>query len=151
MEYTETRITKLRDYLINIIDTLVNNEDYEINADFLGDTGDFSIDKIPTSSEVETWITGVEIHRDVYVLRSRQTYSQDLINNLNNIGFFEKFEEIIRYKNDNKILPNINGIQEIKCLNCGALSGVDGTDEAIFDIQIQITYIADENGGEISL
>ena len=31
--------------------------------------------------------------RDVYTLRSRENYSSDLINNLQNIGFFEKLEK----------------------------------------------------------
>ena len=33
------RISQLRSYLFNIIDTLTNDNDYQINADFLGDEG----------------------------------------------------------------------------------------------------------------
>lgn len=139
MAYTDKRIAKLRDYLFNIIDTLTTNRKYDINADWLGNIGDFSLDKIPTESTIERWITGLEIHKDAYTFRSRKSYSSNQINNLSNIGFFEDFENIIKSNNDEGILPDINGIESIECLNCGSLNSVDGT-QAIFDIQIQITY-----------
>ena len=140
MEYNETRISKLRTYLFSIIDTLTTNKSYQINANMLdNDINNYSLDKIPTSSTIEKWVNGVEIHRDVYSFRSRMAYSQDTINNLLNIGFFEKFENIIKSNNKKGILPEINGIQNIECLNCGTMNSAD-TSTAEFDIQIQITY-----------
>lgn len=149
MEVNNTRIAKLRTYLFGIIDTLTSNNKYQINADMLGKIGDFSLDKIPTESTVESWITGDVIHKDVFSFRSRKAYSQDTINNLSNIGFFEEFEKIIKSNNDEGVWPDINGIESIECLNCGTLNMIDGT-EAIFDIQIQITYREIKEGGEIS-
>ena len=149
MEYTNYRISKLRDYLFNIIDDLTNNNKYQINADMLGKVGDYSLDKIPTENTVTKWVTGIEIHRDVYSFRSRKSYSQDTINNLKNIGFFEELESIIKSNNRKGVLPDIDGIETIECLNCGTLNSVDGT-EATFEIQIQITYIENERK-EISL
>lgn len=140
MEYKDTRISKLRTYLFSIIDTLTTNKSYQINANMLdNDINNYSLDKIPTSSTIEKWVTGVEIHRDVYSFRSRMAYSQDTINNLLNIGFFEKFESIIKSNNKKGILPEINGIQNIECLNCGTMNSAD-TSTAEFDIQLQITY-----------
>lgn len=139
MEVNDLRISKLRNYLFEIINTLTTNNNYQINADFLGKKGDFSLDKIPTESTVEKWIIGVEIHRDVYSFRSRKSYSQDTVNNLRNIGFFEEFESIIKSNNKQGVLPEINGIESIECLNCGTFNSSDGT-QATFDIQIQITY-----------
>ena len=133
------RITKLRDYLFEVINTLIEDRNYQINADFLGNVGDFSLDKIPTASTVQKWVVGVEIHRDVYSFRNRKFYSQDTMNNLNNIGFFEDFEKAIKDNNKKGVLPSINGIESIECLNCGTINNVNGT-EATFDIQIQITY-----------
>lgn len=143
MEYKDTRISKLRTYLFSIIDTLTTDKSYQINANMLdNDINNYSLDKIPTSSTVEKWVTGIEIHRDVYSFRSRMAYSQDTINNLLNIGFFEKFESIIKSNNEEGILPNINGIQSIECLNCGSMNSTD-TNTAEFDIQLQITYRED--------
>ena len=134
------RISKLREYLFNVIDTLTNINEYQINANMLdNDIDNYSLDKIPTASTVEKWIMGIEIHKDVFAFRSRVAYSQDVINNLANIGFFEKFEEIIKSNNDKGVLPEISGIEKIECLNCGTLNYAD-TNTAVFDIQIQITY-----------
>ena len=150
MAVGDYRISKLRDYLFEIINTLTSSRNYQISADMLGKVGDFSLDKIPTDSEVEKWVIGLEIHRDVYSFRSRKAYSQDTINNLKNIGFFEAFESKIKSNNDEGVLPNIAGIESIECLNCGTLNSVDGT-QATFDIQIQITYRDENEGGAVSL
>ena len=140
MEVNDYRISKLRLYLFNIINTLTTNRNYQINADMLSNkVGDYSLDKIPTNTEVEKWIIGVAKRKDVYSFRSRKPYSQDTINNLKNIGFFEEFESIIKSNNDEGVLPEIDNIESIECLNCGTLNNVDGT-QATFDIQIQITY-----------
>ena len=140
MEYEDLRISKLRQYLFEVINTLTENRSYQINADMLSDDiNNYSLDKIPTASVVSRWISGVEIHRDVYSFRSRMSYSQDTIDNLSNIGFFEQFENAIKTNNEEGILPNINNIEKIECLNCGTLNNTDGT-TAEFDIQIQITY-----------
>ena len=150
MAYTDYRISKLREYLFGIINTLTTNRKYQISADYLGNVGDFSLDKIPTNTEVENWIIGVQKKRDVYSFRSRKAYSQDTINNLKNIGFFEDFESIIKSNNEEGVLPTIEGIESIECLNCGTLNSVDGT-ESTFDIQIQITYRDNNNGNVVSL
>lgn len=136
----ELRITKLRTYLFSIIDTLLTDNKYQINANMLSsEPNNYSLDKIPTSSTVEEWITGIRICRDVYSFRSRVGYSQDTINNLINVGFFEIFEDIISSNNEKGILPNIEGIQSIQCLNCGSMTNAN-TNTAEFDIQLQIEY-----------
>lgn len=140
----DLRITKLRTYLLSIIDVLVTNKKYQINANMLSnEPNNYSLDKIPTSSTVEEWITGTKVCRDVYSFRSRVGYSQDTIENLINVGFFEIFEKLISSNNEKGILPDIEGIQSIQCLNCGSMNNAN-TNTAEFDIQIQITYKEDQ-------
>lgn len=137
----ELRISKLRDYLFNIIDELLTNKTYQINANMLSkDINNYSLDKIPVDFKVEKWITGTTIHRDVYSFRSRMNYSQDTITNLINVGFFEIFEQKINSNNNKGILPEIDKIQSIQCLNCGSMTNAN-TNTAEFDIQIQIQYM----------
>lgn len=140
VDTTELRITKLRAYLISIIDMLLTDTKYSINANMLSaDPNNYSLDKIPVDKSVEKWITGDEIHRDVFSFRSRNNYSQDTLNNLINIGFFEVFEKMISSNNEQGILPDIDGIEEIKCLNCASMNNAS-TNTAEFDIQIEIDY-----------
>lgn len=134
------RVTKLREYLFTIIDTLLSDNKYQININMLSDKiNNYSLDKIPTASTVEKWITGNKICKDVFSFRSRSSYSQDTLDNLLNVGFFEIFENIIDSNNEKGILPNIEGIQSIECLNCGSMTNAT-TNTAEFDIQIQIEY-----------
>lgn len=144
IDVENTRIAKLGKYLETILETL-NSKYKRINADFLGiDVNNYSLDKIPTASIIQEDITGSRICHDVYSFRSRNPYSSDRLSNLKNIGFFEEFESIIKSNNDNGILPKINGIENIACLNAGAFNYADQSlKTAVFDIQIQITYEED--------
>lgn len=139
MEIDSLRVTKLRSYLMDVIGEIKENYK-ELNIDFLSNEPDnYSLDKIPTSSEIERWITGETLRRDVYSLRSRMDYSADTISNIENVGFYEIFENTIRTKNKEKDLPEIEGIEAIRCLNCGTMVKAN-TNTAEFDIQIQIEY-----------
>ena len=136
----DARITKLRQYLFGVVNTLTDDRNYQINADMLSkDINDYSLDKIPTDRDFETWIIGFGIKQDTFSFRSRKAYSQDTINNLENIGFFEKFEKLIKSNNEAGVLPDIKGIESIECLNCGTMISNE-TNTAIFNIQIRITY-----------
>ena len=140
MNVEELRISKLREYLFGVINTLTTSRNYQINANMLSNKiDDYSLDKIPTNTEVEKWIIGSAVHRDVYSFRSRKSYSQDTIVNLKNIGFFEQFENAIKTNNEEGNMPEIDNIESIECLNCGTMNSADGK-QAEFDIQIQITY-----------
>ena len=119
------RIYKLRAYLMEVIKN-IKNINYPINADMLSNKVDnYSLDKIPTDTTVQKWIIGTEVHKDIYSFRSRMNYSQDTINNLKNIGFFEEFEKLIDSNNKKGILPDIENIESIECLNCGTLNYAD--------------------------
>lgn len=139
IEVNDLRITKLREYLFNVISEI--KESYEqINVGFLSNEIDnYSLDKIPTNRVVERWITGDILYKDLYSFRSRMNYSADVMTNIENIGFYEIFERKIKQKNDNNELPDIEGIQSISCLNCGTMNNAN-TNTAEFDIQIQIEY-----------
>lgn len=142
MEIQVTRIYKLREYLMNILDSLLSTDEYQLNANFLSENvGNYSLDKIPTENSDEKWIIGPAVRREIYELRTRNNYGTNVLDNLSNIGFFEAFENEIEKKNNNKDFPNIEGIEKIECLNCGTLADVNSPDTAEFSVQIQITYL----------
>lgn len=139
IEVSNLRVTKLRAYLMDIITELIGQYG-EMNINFLSDEpNNYSLDKIPVNPTTEQWIIGNFLKRDVYSFRSRMNYSADTMTNIENIGFYETFEKVIKQANDNNILPDIDGIQSISCLNCGTLNRAN-TNTAEFDIQIQIEY-----------
>ena len=148
----DLRISKLRIYMFDIINRLTTNRNYQINANMLSSKiDDYSLDKIPTQPDAEPpWIIGVQVKKDVYSFRSRKAYSQDTITNLENIGFFEQLERMINSNNKEGILPDIENIESVECLNCATMKSIDGK-QAEFDIQIQITYRDNGEGGSTSL
>ena len=150
MEIGNLRITKLRAYLFDIIQNL--NAQYEqINVNFLSnDVNNYSLDKIPIETEGTGWIIGNILHREVYSFRSRMNYSVDVVSNIENIGFYETFEKIIKNNNESNILPDIDGIESIKCLNCGTMNNAN-TNTAEFDIQIEIQYREDLSNYDIPI
>ena len=144
IDVENTRVAKLGKYLETILEEL-NSKYKKINADFLGiEVNNYSLDKIPTVSTVEEWLTGTRVCRDVYSFRSRNPYSSNQLNNLKNIGFFETFQKVINSNNDNGILPEIDNIESIECLNQGTFNYADESMKtAVFDIQLQIIYRED--------
>lgn len=138
-----TRVESLKTYLVNVLDELNKNFN-TMNINFLSsETENYSLDKIPTQSIVETTITGVITKKDVYNFRSRNTYGANYADNLSQMGFWEAFEEKIYSNNKEGILPDIKGIKEIKCLNCGSLLRAN-TQTCEMSIQIQIDYEMEE-------
>lgn len=141
MNVEDFRISKLRSYLFEIINTLTENRNYQINANMLSNkVDDYSLDKIPAMTIVESYVDGTKLYRDVYSFRSRKSYSQDTIVNLKNMGFFEQFEEAIKTNNEEGNLPDIDNIENIECLNPFTMISNDDGKSATFDIQIQIEY-----------
>ena len=136
----EYRINQLREYIYNILKEITTTSLKVLNVNFLdNDVEMYSLNKIPTQSVIKKDRAGIETCKDVYNFFSKKNYSVDVIENLDNMGFFEKFEETIRNNNKKKILPKIKNIKKIECLNCGALQTALNN-ECIFSIQIQITY-----------
>lgn len=137
------RITKLRDYIFEMLQQLLEEtiEKDQININFLpNEIDNYSIDKIPVKTETSIFITDECICRDVYEFRSRTLYSTQVDDNLKNIGFYEKFEKKIKENNKKGLLPKIDGIESIECLNCGSLNDNE-TSTAVFLIQVQIEYM----------
>lgn len=139
MNVNELRITKLKEYLVKMINDISKTRGFNVNA-LSKEIETYSLDKIPTETEVERWIGGEEICKEVFSFRTRKDYSYNEINNLKNIGFFEIFENAIKENNKKGVLPKIDGIETISCLNTGTMASADNN-TAIFDIQIQITYL----------
>ena len=135
-EYEYYRISKLREYLLKILKDIIE----ELNVSYLdSEIESYSLRRMPVSQTVEQWIIPITKKREVYNFISRKTFSNDLKDNLLNIGFFEKFEKNIIEKNKNKILPEIENIEKIECLNTGTIQNVT-PETSVFSIQLQITY-----------
>jgi hypothetical protein len=113
----------------------------EILADFLGkEATTYSIEPIPSDKVITPYTDGGGLYQFVFNFCSKEFYDESLTQNIENLNFYEKFSDEIEQKNKQKILPDIDGIQSIECLNNGTIENVqEGT--AKYAIQMRITYI----------
>ena len=131
-------VDKIREYFLKNV-TLTKEFD-NILADFLGDDAtSYSIEPIPVEPVLRQYRDGGSLNQYVFQFGSREFYDNSVAQNINNLGFYERFQEEIETNNKNGVLPDIKGIQSIKCLNNGTIQDVqNGT--AKYVIQMRITY-----------
>ena len=57
------RIEEIKDYIVGIISDILNNNNYVMNIDFLSnEVNSYSIDKIPTDTNIEKWLNELKIN-----------------------------------------------------------------------------------------
>lgn len=131
-------IEEIRNYFLKNVS--LTKEFDNILADFLGDEAtSYSIEPIPVEPKLRPYRDGGSLNQYVFQFGSREFYDNSVAQNINNLGFYERFQEEIETNNKNGVLPNIKGIQSIECLNNGTIQDVqNGT--AKYVIQMRITY-----------
>ena len=131
-------IEEIRNYFLKNV-SLVKEFD-NILADFLGDDAtSYTIEPIPVEPKIRPYRDGGSLNQYVFQFGSREFYDNSVAQNINNLGFYERFQEEIETNNKNGVLPDIKGIQSIECLNNGTIQNVqNGT--AKYVIQMRITY-----------
>lgn len=115
-----------------------------LNFDFLGDKMEFVIEPIPIEPILKRYMDGGTLRQFTFLFGSKENYSADAINQIQNSQWYIDFTELIENNNDMGILPNIEGIQTIEVLNSGTISETNVKD-ARYGIQMRITYIKGGN------
>ena len=132
-------IDKLKEYFLNNV-TLAE-EFKNILADFLGeDATDYTIEPVPIDPILRQYSDGSYLGQLTFQFGSREYYDDSSSQNIENLDFYEKFQEEIEENNRRHILPDIEGIQSIECLSNGTIQDIQkGT--AKYVIQMRITYL----------
>lgn len=130
-------ISKIRQYFF---DLGIIDENSNINVDFLSNKPiEYVIEPIPVEPVIRQYADGSSLRQFVFQFGSREYFGADVIQNMRNTEFYEDFSELIEDNNKKGVLPKINGIQSIECLNNGTINE-DNTDNAKYVIQMRITY-----------
>ena len=131
-------IENIRDYFKENV-TLAEEFD-NILVDFLGENAtSYSIEPIPVEPVLKPYTDGGSLNQYVFQFGSREFYDNSVAQNIENLEFYEKFQEEIETNNKNGVWPDIKGIQSIECTTHGVLDGAEsGT--AKYVIQMRITY-----------
>mgnify|MGYP001625757392 FL=1 len=133
-------ISKIRQYFF---DLGIIDENSNINVDFLSNEPiEYVIEPIPIEPILRQYADGSSLRQFVFQFGSREYFGADVIQNMRNTEFYEDFSELIEDNNRKGVLPKINGIQSIECLNNGTINE-DNTNNAKYVIQMRITYYKD--------
>lgn len=77
-----------------------------INIDYLNeDATSYSIISVPSDPILKKYINGDTERQLLFVFASREYYSNEVFQNLENIGFYEKFSEWMEHQSSIGVLP----------------------------------------------
>ncbi len=103
----------------------------------------YSIEEIPIEPILKKYVNGDSIRQYAFIFTSREPYGADVLQNIDNSGFYEKFADWIESNNDNGIFPILDtGLepQEIKVTSTGYAFAVT-EDTAQFQVQMRLKYL----------
>ena len=120
------------------------NKAIKVNVDYLEDKPTtYSIEEVPSDIVIQKYVDGSSKRQYVFVFASRESYSEDVIDNINNSGFYEDFAEWLEEQNNNNNLPSIGDNKEvlkIEAITNGYAFKTD-VDTARYQIQCRIIYL----------
>lgn len=136
-------INSLRDYIRKCPHLDKFNNAIKVNVNYLEPHADtYSIEEIPTEPILKKYVNGDSIRQYAFIFTSRESYGADVLQNIDNSGFYEKFADWIENNNDNDIFPELeNDLEplEIKVTSTGYAFAVT-EDTAQFQIQMRLKY-----------
>ena len=138
-----TILEKVRNYFMDC--PLMDG--YKINVDYLGvEAVEYTIDTTPTSTVIKPYADGGALKQFSFVIGSRNYYGADVMNNIENSGFYEALVDWFDEQNKIGNLPVLSGgkvVNMIEALTPGYLFGVT-EDTARYQIQCRIVYYEDK-------
>lgn len=136
-------IKALRDYIRTCPHLDTFNNAIRVNVNYLEPDADtYSIEEVPIEPILKKYVNGDSIRQYAFIFTSREPYGIDVLQNIDNSGFYEKFADWIENQNDNERLPLLdNGLEplEIKVTSTGYAFAVT-EDTAQFQIQLRLKY-----------
>lgn len=135
-------IERIKDYIMTcpFLEELSN-----VNVDFLPeDPLTYSIEQTPSEPILKRYLDGSTERQITFVFACRMFYSDELINNIDNSGFFEKFQEWLFENSENDILPELDkGLipYRMEAVSSGYLYDISGDlSNARYQIQCRLIY-----------
>ena len=136
-------IKALRDYIRTCPHLDTFNNAIKVNVNYLESNADtYSIEEVPIEPILKKYVNGDSIRQYAFIFTSREPYGVDVLQNIDNSGFYEKFANWIEEQNNNEIFPLLdNGLEvlEIKVTSTGYAFAVT-EDTAQFQIQLRLKY-----------
>ncbi|EOY7191130.1 chloramphenicol resistance protein [Clostridioides difficile] len=114
-----------------------------INIEFLNDNvTSYSIETVPADAILKRFVNGDCIKQFVFIFASIESYGNDILQNIENSDFYEKFAKWIETQNNLGELPELDGLKEslkIEVTTPGYPFQTD-IDKAQYQIQLRLKY-----------
>lgn len=137
-------IESIRNFIKELICLETFNNAIRVNVNYLEPNVDtYSIEEMPIEPILKKYIDGSSIRQYAFIFTSREPYSSDVIQNIDNSGFYEKFADEIETKNDNEEFPVLDDnleTLEIKITSTGYAFAVS-EDSAQYQINLRLKYL----------
>ena len=118
------------EYIRDVIKTSsLLEEGKRVNIDYIGESMSYSIDALPCDPVIKEYVDGGQMKQFQFAFTSKEEYDEDARVNIENSGFFEKFEEWLNklgnWKNPLPVMENKKSPIGFETLNKGYLYDVN--------------------------
>lgn len=114
-----------------------------IGVDYLdSEATTYSIEKVPCNPIIKKYVDGSSKRQEQFIFASRESYGEDIFNNLENINFYEKFAEWIEQNNDEGNLPILDNKEALSIeLTSNGYAFQTDIDKSQYQIQMKLIYM----------
>ena len=137
-------IDSIRNFIRNMDCLEMFNNAIRVNVNYLDPNVDtYSIEEMPIAPILKKYINGDSIRQYAFIFTSREPYGSDVLQNIDNSGFYETFANEVENKNDNEEFPLLDSnleVMEIKVTSTGYAFAVS-EDTAQYQIQLRLKYL----------
>lgn len=133
-------IEAIRNYISNL--DCMSTLDNAINVNYLaGEVDNFSIEEVPCNPIVKRYLDGTAVRQFQFVFCSREPYSNEILQNIDNSSFYEDFADEIEDKNNKGILPSLTTGESLKIEVISSAYTVSVTeDTSMYQINLNFKY-----------
>lgn len=131
-------IEAIREYISNL-DCMAT---FEINVNYLdGENDSFSIEEVPCNPIIKKYLDGSTLKQYQFVFCGREPYGAEILQNIENSTFYEDFANEIEEKNNNDVLPTLEGMEATSLeITSNAYTVSVTEDTAMYQINLNLKY-----------
>lgn len=134
---------KLIEYIRELVLSCSFLADWRVNVDYLSEEMEYSIDPLPCDPIIQRYVDGGAKKQFQFAFTSKEAYDEDARINIENSGFYQKFEEWLEEQTNGGLLPDMSGRKQpyaVETLNSGYLYDAEGK-LALYRIECRLLYV----------
>ena len=133
-------IESVREYIQNL--SCLSTFNNAINVNYLSDDDNsFSLEEVPCDPVLKKYIDGSSLRQYQFIFTSKEPYSEEILQNIDNSSFYEDFANEIESKNHNGDLPVLYNLEARSIEVTSSPYCVRVTeDKAIYQINLNLKY-----------